>query len=409
MIGSIPSAWPARRGMPDLATLDEPTRQKVTVAVDRLRARHEAFGESFLRLARRHLPGYGVLSDEEIRAAAQQFMDTQIAELSYLRVPDGALRALLHTFAAERAARGISPEVLAAGYQLGSRAMLALIDEVAAEVGMPPDLVLAIHDSTWEFSNEASAVFARVQHDLLLERAYFDAERRSTFTAGVLNGALPAEQIGRDAHLFGLDPRARHVPLAARAASPADAETIRRAIASALRMPADRLLFAEVGPCLGFIAPGVPESLTGHLVAAGPPVALSRLHDGFTEAALALDTAEWFRQAGVVRLADLGPRPLVLAAARVAAGLSERHMTALAGPGRANHDIEETTRVYLECDQQVRETAERLAVHQNTVRYRVRRFHELTGLDLRHTEDLVTAWWLVNRRRRQAADDVPTT
>lgn len=43
--------------------------------------------------------------------------------------------------------------------------------------------------------------------------------------------------------------------------------------------------------------------------------------------------------------------------------------------------------------------ARRLTVHPNTVRYRVKRFEQLTGLDLRRTEDLVTSWWLLNRRR----------
>ncbi|MEU4220436.1 helix-turn-helix domain-containing protein [Actinoplanes sp. NPDC026623] len=406
MTRAIPAAWPARRGMPDLAALDEPTRRKVADAVELLRTSQAVFADRFLALARLHLPEYGVLTDEEIRATAQQFMDTLIAELSSLRVPDAALRGLLGAHAAERTSRGIPPEVLAAGYQLGSRAMLAVLDEVAVEVGLPPELVLAMHDSTWEFSNEAASVFARVQRDLALERAYFDAERRSAFAGGVLGGTLPGDHINRDAPLFGLDTRARHVPLAARAASPAEAEAIRRAIASALRMPADRLLFAEVGGCLGFIAAGSIEQLAGqlagHLVAAGTADALERLHDGFAEAVLALETAARFRQSGLVRLADLGPRPLVLTAARVAAGLSARHLTGLAGAGRANRDIEETVRVYLECDQQVRDAAERLAVHRNTVRYRVHRFHELTGLDLRRTEDLVTAWWLLNRRRPAA-------
>ncbi len=38
-------------------------------------------------------------------------------------------------------------------------------------------------------------------------------------------------------------------------------------------------------------------------------------------------------------------------------------------------------------------------MHPNTVRYRVSRFQELTDLNLRRTEDLVTSWWLLNRRR----------
>lgn len=399
MSSESPMAWPARRRMPDLATLDEPTRSIVVAAVERLRAQRSAFADRFLKLARQQLPGYAVLTDEEIRTSAQRFMDTLLSELSSLRVPDAALREMLGQFAVERAARGIPLDVLAVGYQLGSREMLAVVDEVAVAVGLPPDLLLAVHDSTWEFSNEASSVFARVEHDLALERAHFDAERRSAFAGGVLSGTFPAEQVHRDAHLFGLDPRAHHVPLAARAASTDDADAVRRAIASAVGMPADRLLLAQVGASLGFIAPNAPAAIVGHLVAVGPALALDQLHDGFDEAVLALETAECFGLSGVVQLSELGPRPLVLAGARTAAGLWSRHLEALDGAGRSNSEIEETTRVYLECDQRVREVARRLAVHPNTVRYRVNRFHQLTGLDLRRTEDLVTAWWLLNRRR----------
>ena len=75
-------------------------------------------------------------------------------------------------------------------------------------------------------------------------------------------------------------------------------------------------------------------------------------------------------------------------------------MSALDAAGRSSTEIEATVRLYLDCDQQVPEVARRLAVHQNTVRYRLHRFTTLTGLDVRRTEDLVTAWWLLNRRRR---------
>ncbi|WP_234009806.1 helix-turn-helix domain-containing protein [Streptomyces sp. SA3_actF] len=103
----------------------------------------------------------------------------------------------------------------------------------------------------------------------------------------------------------------------------------------------------------------------------------------------------------VGRRASLGPRPrpLVLADPLTADNLSARHLSALDGAGRSSDEIERTTRVYLECDQDVREVARRLAVHPNTVRYRVSRFQELTDLNLRRTEDLVTSWWLLNRRR----------
>ncbi|MEU2678321.1 helix-turn-helix domain-containing protein [Streptomyces sp. NPDC007107] len=394
----IPTAWPVLRRMPDLATLDEPTRAAVVAAVARLRTLGDVFADRYLALVRRHVPGYVVLPDDEIRSSARRFMDILVSELSSLRVPDPALREMLGEYAVERAARGLPLDALAIGYQLGSREMLALVDEVAAEVGLPSDFLLAVHDSTWEFSNEASAVFARVQHDLALERVHFDAERRSAYAGGVLGGTLPAERINSDAPLLGLAPQTDYVALAARAASADDADAVRRAIASAVHVPADRLLLAQVGAVLGFIAPRAPEAVEGHLVAAGPPLPLDQLATGFDEAVLALETGRRFAMTGVVRLSDLGPRPLVLLDARIADGLSARHLAVLDAAGRSSAEIEETARVYLDCDQDVREVARRLSVHPNTVRYRVNRFQQLTGLDLRRTEDLVTSWWLLNRR-----------
>ncbi|QFR97086.1 PucR family transcriptional regulator [Streptomyces tsukubensis] len=395
----MPTAWPVRRSMPDLNDLDASARAAVAAAVDRLRVLRDVFADRVLTLICRHVPGYAVLPDEEIRSSARKFMDILVAELSSLRVPDEALREMLVDLAVERAAQGLPLDVLTVGHRLGSRVMLSLLDEVAAEVGLPPDFLLAVHDSTWEFSNEAAAVFARVQHDLALERARFDSERRSAFAAGVLGGTFPVERINRDARLFGLVPQGRHVALAAQVTSTADGEALRRSVASALCVPTDRLLLAQVGTVLGIIAPKAPESVVGHLVAAGPPLPLERLDTGFGEAVLALETARRFAMSGIVCLSGLGPRPLVLSDSPTADGLSARHLRRLDVAGRSSGEIEQTARVYLECDQDVREVAKRLAVHPNTVRYRVSRFQELTGLNLRHTEDVVTSWWLLNRRR----------
>ncbi|WP_198528225.1 helix-turn-helix domain-containing protein, partial [Mycobacteroides abscessus] len=41
----------------------------------------------------------------------------------------------------------------------------------------------------------------------------------------------------------------------------------------------------------------------------------------------------------------------------------------------------------------VERTATKLFVHQNTVRYRIARFEELTGTSLGDTEVLLEVWW----------------
>ena len=49
----------------------------------------------------------------------------------------------------------------------------------------------------------------------------------------------------------------------------------------------------------------------------------------------------------------------------------------------------ETLRAYLDCDLDVGRAARALYVHPNTVRYRLRRIGELTGLDPRRFSDQV--------------------
>ncbi|THG34414.1 PucR family transcriptional regulator [Glaciibacter flavus] len=389
--------WPRRRRMPELTSLDAPTQAVVAAAVDRLRDSVDEWTARFLRLVREHVPGYDQLADDDIRGSARTLVEGEISELESMRIPDDALREQLEAFALKRVAQGISIDTLSLSYHLGSREMLALMDEIAVEVAMPTDLLLAIHDSTWEFANEAAAVFARVQHGLLVEQARFDAERRSAFARGVLSGTASSEQIQRDAALFGLDARRPYVAVAARATTPARAEELRRLLAVATRTPPDRLLVADVDGSWGCISPSAPEGVGEALVAIGPPLRLEELDRGFDEAVEALETAERFGMAGAVRLTDLGPRPLVLPESRAADLLAERHLGALAAEGRMGDELRETVRVYLECDQRAADAARLLTVHANTVRYRVNRFRELTGLDLRRTEDIVTTWWLLNR------------
>lgn len=391
-------SWPTRRRMPDLTSLDEATQQVVIAAVERLRTSVDIWAERFLTLVRQYVPGYDQLDDEDIVNSARSFVENEISELESLRLPDDALRDQLESFALRRVAQGITTETLALSYSLGSREMLALMDEIAAEVNLPTDLLLAIHDSTWEFANEAAAVFARVQHGLLVERARVDAERLLGFTRSVLSGALTPDEIERDASVFGLDPRRRYVALAVRASSTDEADRVRRLIAAATQTTADRLLFAEMGSIFGCIAPTEPTDVGGTLVAVGPSVPLAQFGRAFDDAVQALDIAERFDLGGVVRLADLGPKPLIRGATRAAELLVERHIAPLAREGRSGEEVLRTLRVYLECDQDAAETARRLSVHPNTVRYRASRFRQVSGLDVRTTEGLITAWWLLNRR-----------
>lgn len=398
----VAGQWPTRSPLPPLTELDPATIELVAMFVERLKDSVDTYSERVLQLTRRHVPGYVVATDDDIRASARSSLEDLISALTDLRTPNEAARERLDGLALRRSAQGMPLETLSLGYRLGSREMLTMMDEIASDIGLPTDLILAMHDSTWEFANEAAAVFARIEHDRAVDRVRFDAERRSMFVRGVLGGGYSVEEVHRDADLFGLDPRRTYVPLAIRIPAAGTADTLRRALASALRTSVDRLLLTDVGASLGCIATVAPDSLAGFCVGVGTAAALDSLGDGFAEAELALGTATLFDIDGVVRLEELGARPLALSATGAFGRLERRHCAALDSEGRSGSEIEVTMRQYLERNQQVEEVASLLTVHPNTVRYRVRRFRELTGLDVRQTDDLIVAWWLLNRRRKPA-------
>ena len=49
----------------------------------------------------------------------------------------------------------------------------------------------------------------------------------------------------------------------------------------------------------------------------------------------------------------------------------------------------------------VEPAAERLFVHPNTVRYRLRRYEEMTGTDMSITEEAFRVWWALRRDQVQ--------
>lgn len=389
--------------MLDLAGLDERTSAALLDTVGRLATSIDGLTESILRLYRRHLPDYDVIPDDDILSSTRAMLEIVVAEVGSFRLPDAATLDRLEELALRRAAQGLPLETLAQGYQLGSREMLAVVDRVARDTGLSSELLLAIHDSSWHFANEAATVFARVQRDLTVERARFDAERRSAFARALLDGSLSVEQIHRDAVLFGLDPRARYVVVVARSSSHGRDNDLMRSLFPRAGAQS-QTLYANFESDIVCICPAAPPAALGRAVAVGSAEPLETLGRSFDDAMLALETAEWFGLHGVVTLPMLGPKPLALGAARAGFHLEATHLEALASQGGGGADMADTARVFLDCDLSVAETAARLMVHPNTVRYRLNRFREVTGLDVRRTEHLVTTWWLLSRRAARERD-----
>lgn len=72
--------------------------------------------------------------------------------------------------------------------------------------------------------------------------------------------------------------------------------------------------------------------------------------------------------------------------------LSQQAESVLALDARSGTEYAKTLRTYLDASRDSAVTAERLSLHQNTLRYRLRRVNELLGIDLDNPDDTLTLW-----------------
>lgn len=268
--------------------------------------------------------------------------------------------------------------------------------------GFPGDLDLdreqerALQDAMLLFVLRVTKILTDVQRDRAVAAARLDAERRGDVLRDLVAGRLAPERLAQEAALLGLDPALRYVPICAWTGAGVHVADLERHLRAAGSTATHRAVQALVEGELVALAPQRPSALPGATIAVGPPVLLHEARDGFAEARHLLLTARRYGRTGVVDLEGLGPLALVLLGDRFAERLQAR---IFADPGPGFEDAEETARMFLEHDLHIENTAAAMFLHPNTVRYRLRRFRETTGLNERRVEDLVLAWWLLRWRQ----------
>ncbi len=169
-------------------------------------------------------------------------------------------------------------------------------------------------------------------------------------------------------------------------------------------------LVAEIdGDICGFVS-ALPYTRPEVLVAHSKPVALMELPSAFQVASRALGTGiAMGRKSGFIDLGDVALRATIMNDHEVGETLDCRLVEPLLKLGQAGRSILATVQCYLDNDGRLEATAKELWVHANTVRYRLARYQEQTGVSLRTTEGAAEVWWALTRRRLTEADDVFTS
>ena len=256
--------------------------------------------------------------------------------------------------------------------------------DLAGRVRAAIQAKLEFVQSALAWCDAAMVTTAAAHQKAELAFALSEEQHRIGFVRGVLFGSLPPSELRFQAEAYGLDPGREYVAVRARLGRSVTQDKLERAFG--------RGLTAIVDGCVGGFLSDPPPRDIDALVGVGPPRLLEQLSQSYRSAARALATMEACGLRGGYDIRALGLRAAVAMDAEVGQALLERYVEPLHAGGSACELIA-TLRVYLACGMHVERTATRLFVHQNTVRYRLARFEQLTGASLRETQVLFELWW----------------
>ena len=280
-----------------------------------------------------------------------------------------------------RAARDPRPDD---GVQLVDEVVAAIRDASPALERMPPNQVREI----------AVAAYRSV------EAARRGEDKRVSVLRGLLDGTLAPVEAESRAAAYGLLPGARYVALRGRPSPEADLDELQRAVELSGGSDAGGALVAAVDGDLWGLVSRAPAIEPGQgVVGLGVVADLGEAHASFKLAGRALETAIAFGLAGVVSIDDLSLRPVILSETHLGERLVRRYLDPLGELGEFGRTLEHTVQQYLASGMRIDDSARALIVHPNTLRHRLDRFQQLTGADLRRTEDVIEVWWALERRR----------
>jgi hypothetical protein len=306
----------------------------------------------------------------------------------------------------ERARQGISSDEMLQGWRIGLAAVREQARVVAEEHDIGNDVLLEFVEALLEWGDVGMLKSVSAHRHAEFEMARQRQHHRTNLVRGVLFGTLPPASGRVQIAAYGLDPERLYCAVRARPSDDVSVRTLERALGVADSAgPRTGLAALLDGDLAGFVLAPVTTQIEAH-VGVGPPAQLEALENSFRLATRALESAVAIGSTGPTAIDRLGLWPAVLADRDVGDEVIRRIIDPVMDQGKTGAVLLETVARYLDNDLRLEVTAEQMYLHVNTVRYRLRRLEELTGMNLRRVGDLVQIWWAIERVRLTHAPDI---
>ncbi|MEA2474075.1 MAG: hypothetical protein QOE06_1990 [Thermoleophilaceae bacterium] len=358
----------------------------------------DRFAHEIVASIRAEVEGLADLPPDVMAELVKADLNRAMDAISERRLPNEAELSVSAANATNLARSGVAIDTVLRARRVAIRRSCELLREAGAEAGLDPDSQVECIYRMWEWAEAIQVADAEAHRAAELEMNGHGDEERAWFVRALLHGTLsPAEVSGR-ATAYGLLPGAVYRAFRARPAAGVDIRVLSRAIETTGSDNGFGVLMASIDGDVCGVVSRRPKVAGQGVVGLGTETDLARLGSSFELANRALETAVAFAYDGVVTMDDLSLRPAIMSEDHLGERLVSRYLDPLHELGEFGATLEATVREYLDHGMRIDETAKSLFVHPNTLRHRLDRFGQLTGADLRNTEDVLGIWWALQRR-----------
>lgn len=358
------------------------------LALSRLSADLPELSHRVADVVHQELPSYRVFDEEDARRAVERNLEAAVQALrSRAPRPDDDFAGIDKTIR-ERFEAGITVDDAVRAFAMCIWRIHQRFMEVSRDLLIGGEDAIEGSDLLWQLGDAITVRVVSTYNELDAQRSLMDLQRRAGLVRRLLTGRAAPNEL--DPSVFDADGEYAAVRCITHdGVGLKDMAALERT-GSASRRAA--VLGLVGGECVGIVARR-PEPPTGMLVAVGPTVPLSEIKRSFTIADKACHVAHHLRRRGIQTMDSLTWRLAAVDEPEVTELLRARYIEPLRAEGEFGRDIEKSVRRYLAKELNVPETARALSVHANTLRYRLRKFTELTGADLDTPATLMEVTW----------------
>lgn len=348
---------------------------------------------SVVASVRASVPEVAVLPSADIAGHTRALLAAAARALTARRGPTEAELSFVAELALTRARQGIPIEAVLGAIHVAERAIWTRARDTADTSGVTAGQLLDARELYDDWADAVRARLIAAHRTAKADSPAPAAERSPVLLRRLLAGGSAAALAAAEA---GLPANGR---LWIRVARPADTTAVRRESGEP-----GAVLSAQIDGLLVSVLAHPPAG-TARPEAAGlaGPAAADRLGSLKPLATAALTAAEAAGRRHPVHITEVATLAAITARADLATALAQRHQPARHALGSQARPIATTVRTWLENDRDTAATAGVLFVHPNTIRNRIHRFSQVTGLDPAAPFGAPDAWLLCHTWLHQTA------